>query len=1052
MGRWLNQQQAVVPKTRWQALQQTLSPKNKFMTGAWYQKVFDPLLAGQYAIAGLGREALGMSDAGAIEGIKNRATWVDIVQEKFPYEPSENWKKNFWQELKRVTPGVLGDVFLDPLWLLPPVKIAKMLGITKVAKVVSKTRPMAWIGEKVGQALVTRYGQPGDYVYLAQKTVRNIAMREERALAIGRPILGLTNAEQQRVAQLIKGGISVSEIERPLRGVTEPAVREYQRLGKRAIELGLLDEETFYDNFGRYMPRLYRTKEMPEGTIRFFGDRKPIRVNLDRFRKKQDIPEDIRMAMGEIKEAGYPTSKGLAQLGQAVERTRFFKEVAQKYAKAEPFKNWMQLPTTKALGELGGLDPVILKERDKMFQQLAELRQVIKSPLRELKQVKKIDRQTQTLIDRVGREMEQTEKLFGEEFAKFFRVEEPIIKVIKPVKRITTLPDPLIGIAQDIRKYKTFEALQKSKDFIKLERVEVSGLLERNGFPTIESFWKAVKEPYLFKPEKVVQAKIGENINKLIKITKREERLTLQKDILENINKASFEDRIKFLQNTIQDIVGQRTLIRQQIAKLRPALSGKYVSPVIYQDIQQMIRVASKGERTYRTGIGLWKWAKVIANPATHLRNMYSNVILADLGGLSPLRIDIWAEALSDLAHRGKYYKELKKNSNILYETFYGREIGDMLTALEKAEGTNMFMKMRNAMKFITQKTGNVYQAEEQWSKMALYIFYRKKGWEPLKAAKEAEKWLFNYREVPYFIDVLRGSRIGGGLGALASGAYPFITFSYKAVPRIIEKAWKNTPQLTKWMKMYRGIEQFADEETLEKQKELLPDYMREGMYLRLPFQDEAGREQYLDLNFILPWGDIGEVGRTLTPNHPFWATLYSLFLNKHPLGWDIVKPGSTKQEARESITDYIYKAVMPSLAPEIPGVTRGGYSYDRLVSAFKGELDYMEKARSVKAAIWSSIFGIKTIPVDVMEAKQRKESETDRKIRNIQSRIRNLYRLEKRKIINHDEFLKKEKEYQKKIKELGGKIYTPSDRWLKDNIQKSKQPTGRWMRQQERY
>ena len=478
-------------------------------------------------------------------------------------------------------------------------------------------------------------------------------------------------------------------------------------------------------------------------------------------------------------------------------------------------------------------------------------------------------------------------------------------------------------------------------------------------------------------------------------------------------------------------------------------LSGGYVSPVIYQDIQQWIRVASKGEVAYRTGIGLWKWGKVIANLATHLRNMYSNVILADLGGLSPLRVDIWAEALQDLAKKGKYYKELKKNSNILYETFYGREIGDMLTALEKAEGTNMFMKMRNAMKFITQKTGNVYQAEEQWSKMALYIAKRKAGWEPLKAAKHAEKWLFNYREVPYFIDVLRGSRVGGGLGALLSAAYPFVTFSYKAAPRMVEIAWKNTPQLTKWMKMYRGIEQFTDEETLEKQKELLPDYMQKGMYLRLPFKDEAGREQYFDLNFILPWGDIGEVGRTLTPNHPFWNVVYALILNKHPLGWEIVKLGSTKQEAREAITDYLYKAMMPSLSPEIPGVTRGGYSYDRLASAFRGELDYNEKARSVKAAIFSSIFGLKTIPVDMLEAKERKESETEGKIRDIQARIRNLYRLEKRKIIDRKEFIEKMEQYQKKIKELGGKKYTPSDRWLKDNNLKANQPTGRLIRQQ---
>ena len=83
--------------------------------------------------------------------------------------------------------------------------------------------------------------------------------------------------------------------------------------------------------------------------------------------------------------------------------------------------------------------------------------------------------------------------------------------------------------------------------------------------------------------------------------------------------------------------------------------------------------------------------------------------------------------------------------------------------------------------------------------------------------------------------------------------------------------------------------------------------------------------------------------------------------------------------------------------------------------------------------------------------AKERKESETEREVRDIQSRIRNLYRLEKRKIISHQESVKKQKEYQKQIKELGGKHYTPIDRWLEDNDLKATQPTGRWLRQEAR-
>ena len=94
------------------------------------------------------------------------------------------------------------------------------------------------------------------------------------------------------------------------------------------------------------------------------------------------------------------------------------------------------------------------------------------------------------------------------------------------------------------------------------------------------------------------------------------------------------------------------------------------------------------------------------------------------------------------------------------------------------------------------------------WKSINTRFFKREQGLAPKLAAQEAEKWLFNYRKVPYFIDVLRGSK-GGFMGMLGflSGAYPFITFSYKAIPRVVETALMKTPKLTKWMKMIKGVE-----------------------------------------------------------------------------------------------------------------------------------------------------------------------------------------------------------------------------------------------------
>jgi len=70
--------------------------------------------------------------------------------------------------------------------------------------------------------------------------------------------------------------------------------------------------------------------------------------------KRKDIPEEIREAMGEILEAGYPTAKGLIQVKAAVENAKFFKEVAKRFAKDAPDIGFKQLPKTPRLGALAG--------------------------------------------------------------------------------------------------------------------------------------------------------------------------------------------------------------------------------------------------------------------------------------------------------------------------------------------------------------------------------------------------------------------------------------------------------------------------------------------------------------------------------------------------------------------------------------------------------------------------------------------------------------------------------------------------------------------------
>jgi len=807
MGRWKKAQeveQGALRLGRWQKAQGLKKSPDEFMQGSIVQKIFDPLLAGQYAVAGLGRKLFGLKDAGIKAGIKKRASWIDIAHEKYPYKPTEDWKFNFLQELKRNLPGTVADIVLDPLWIAPPAKIAKMLGITKGIKWAGRTKAIKPIKETAGKMFVYRYGQPKEYAQIAEETIKRITEGGETALDIARPIGKLSAAKQRKVAEVIKGGITT---DKEIKALAEPVIETFKKLGKEAVEAGLLDERTFAKNFGKYMPRLYRTKEMPEGAIKFFGDKKPIRIDLSRFKKRKDIPEDIRDALGEIKEAGYPSAKGIAQLSQAIERAKFFNTVAKKYASKIAKEGFEKLPETKTLGEL----------------------------------------------------------------------------------------------------------------------------------------------------------------------------------------------------------------------------SNKYVPRAIFDDIQTMIRRAGKGEEIYRKGLGLWKFGKVIANPATHGRNMMSNVILADMGGLSPIRVDIYGQALKELKTKGKYYKELKKVSNILSETFYSREIGDLLDAFQKTKGTNIIQKSLGMVKRLMKKSGDLYQAEEQWSKMALYIAKRKKGLSPEKAAKEAEKWLFDYSKVPPLIEHLRGTR---GVSIFA-GAYPFLTFSYKAIPRMTEIALTKTPRLTKWMKIKRGVEAMSSKEEREREKAVLPKYMREGMYMKIPFKDKYGRSQYLDLNYILPWGDIGEVGHTLYPSNPVWGLIADIKRNKSAFTQrEIWKPGSTKEEMSQAIVDYVGKAMLPPLL--------FGYSWDKFWSMVKRTPDWQGRVRSFWATMADIMIGLKTRPIDIEEERKWREFEREQDIRDIQARIRSTLR---RTDIAEEEKKRIEADYQKKLEELGGKVpYVPTfikekkKRWRKSS------------------
>ena len=313
-------------------------PKEIF-SGGIIQDVFDTLNLFQHGVTGT------LKGKGFAEGVRTRQSFSD---------------KDALGEFG--LPGVIGgialDIAVDPLTYIPPLAIAKRLPLAgKIATKVQKSFTKTQLGQTLGRAFIYRFGQDPIYKEIAERGTKNIAIGNRNLLDLARPLTKLNAVDQKRIADARKAG-ALDELPQELLESARPVFTELDALGKKAVEAGLLKKETYDENLGKYIARLYRKHEAPLDVLgktkQFLFDTKPLRIDASRFKKRTDIPEDVREAMGEILEVGYPTAKSLMQINTAIERANFFKQVNKVWAKDTVEIGFEKLPDTKTLGELSG--------------------------------------------------------------------------------------------------------------------------------------------------------------------------------------------------------------------------------------------------------------------------------------------------------------------------------------------------------------------------------------------------------------------------------------------------------------------------------------------------------------------------------------------------------------------------------------------------------------------------------------------------------------------------------------------------------------------------
>lgn len=357
------------------------------------------------------------------------------------------------------------------------------------------------------------------------------------------------------------------------------------------------------------------------------------------------------------------------------------------------------------------------------------------------------------------------------------------------------------------------------------------------------------------------------------------------------------------------------------------ALAGKYIPNHMAESLNEIITPATDTIGRYL--IANFKFAKVVMNPATHIRNIISNMVLnywkLGMNPLDPRTIKAQKEALSEIAKgTGKWIDEAKPLGYNL-DTFASQEFKNIL---ETPEMTTAMGKAGGSWAKTKKTLGDIYQGEENFAKLTAYIYQRQvKNLNPEDAWKAAESATFNYAQVTPFIRKLRTSIWG----------MPFITFTYKATPLAIETALKNPGRISVIGKIKKGLENQSDLEMTDRERASEPPWVRDGFYIKLPGEDKYGRSKYFDLTYIIPFGDLvsgsfferGLATETGTPEGPGQALLrknpvtqliMELGKNRNFYGHKIWKDSDPADKQARDMFIHISKTYAPPvLADQLP-------------------------------------------------------------------------------------------------------------------------------------
>lgn len=976
--------------------QQEGEQPKKIFSGGFISDVFDVLNATQYGVTGL------LKGKGFMEGIKTRQSFSDkdALGDK---------------GLPGIIAGTLLDIAVDPLTYIAPWTLIKKVpaamkiikgaetlafgqkvtkaietGVEGVEKSYEALEGGSKLGKYLGQKFSWMFGQDPIYRQTFERSLTNTAIETENIVQMTKSVANLAPDTAKKLLSKDKTGrfirTSVDDLSKVLSPEEmEPVSKLYNmidEMGQEMVDLKLLSPTKYEQNVGEYIKNAYLEYEQMKGKG-LFGTAK---VGVKGVKKRvEGLTEEQMLKLGQIDNPAYLLFKTAFDMRKDIENVKLFNTIAEKFGTDVAQDGFVQLPKTSRLFTTS------TGEKLEMFKKIKNLNEDLKPFFKDLKSNFKADRKVLSEIAGLEKEIGSLKSLRTEEFYKFFNEGEIITKVVpayKSVKGAGKLPQHLqdLGYKIEQAKFPNYETFKNSDLGLQAEKLDINGDLQRSGFPSLKKFFEYIKEPFNKTEATVKEIPAIGNMKKIIKIQKALEDMGRKVTDLKEFDKRGIDDSYRFLDDAINKIQMEKEGVLENLDKVKLGeLAGKYVPQPIYDSLQDIITPSP--DSLAKRLIANFKFSKVIMNPGTHARNIISNTLLNWWKlGLGPWRADVYAEALNQVARGGKYVDEAKKVGYSL-DTFASAEMKSLLNG---PEATHWGKGVGKQWATVVKKLGDMYQNEENVAKMAAFIYRRKAGDSVQDAWKAAEAATFNYAQVTPFVRRLRESLFG----------FPFITFTAKATPVVLETAVKAPHRIASLGKIKQAVENLSDDEETARERAAEAPWVKDGFYVKLPMKDQHGRSAYLDLTYILPFGDLlagnflqknvnQETGireslpMSMAKKAPFFSTITELAKNKDFYGHRIWKESDTTEQQIADIMRYLTKVMAPPLvADQIPG----GYNSkgERQNKGIRGAMEASDEnqQRTVMEELLRNV-GAKIQPVDAdiqesfQEYNKKKQLET---------------------------------------------------------------------------